>query len=192
MRVAIFDSTEKRFILANSWRRGSSLFHRAGRFDHLIAATSWHQVVLQLLRLEGEITEIQFWGHGSPGAAYVGGKSLRFGYDPSPFNKDFTELRDRINGTLWFRTCATFTGTMGRRFMSELAGYLDITVAAHTFNIGPFHSGLHSFSVGDSMDWDLNEGIKKGTPERIESLQWSMPWDPNTLAFFQMDIPEGW
>lgn len=189
MRVAVFDDTEKRFVLSSSWRRGSSFFQRTGRFDHRIAATSWHQAVLQMLRLEEKITEIQFWGHGSPGRAYINRKALKFGYDGSPFNKDFSELKDRLDGTLWFRTCATFAGHRGRDFVSELAGFLDASVAAHTFNIAFWHSGLHTYTVGDRMDWDLMEGIKGGDAYRPEALQWSMPWDPNTIACFQMDIP---
>lgn len=158
----------------------------------MVAATSWHQMVVRLLRLEKQFTELQFWGHGSPGHVYIAGKRLEYGKSitPSAFDKDFKELGQRLDGLLWWRTCATFAGKQGRAFCHGLAEYLDCDVAAHTFNIGFWHSGLHAYKVGDLMDWDENEGIKKGSYDRIESIQGSYWFDPNTIPCWEMDLPE--
>ena len=83
-------------------------------------------------------------------------------------------------------------GYLPQAELKELAGRLGCVVAAHTHIIGPFHSGLHSHESGAPMDWDPEEGIKKGGYDRPTKIHGSYPWRPNTIPCLEMDIPEGW
>lgn len=187
MKVMIYDATDTQpgLELSDAWRVGSWLYRSMKRIDRCLGATSWAEA-LDWLTIAGDaegLDEVQFWGHGSPGNVWLAGKSL---------NVDaLSRVRMKPNGLFWLRTCASFAGHPGHQLAKRMVGVLGCRVAAHTYNIGLWHSGLRSLHPGADgavaePSWSQEEGIKDG------KTKWSRPGAPNTITFLHGAFPETW
>lgn len=175
-RVVIFDATDRSVVpeLSDSWRAAARAFRAVRRFDEVIEATSWEQA---LAPLRGRtVREVQFWGHGRPGAALIGRQPLPL---DALVSLHITEL-------LWLRVCAAFHGSIGKTYAKRLLGAVGCRVAAHTFNIGPLQSGLHTLAPGDWPYWSASEGADRS------GILGSALWHPNTITCLHSSVPAGW
>jgi hypothetical protein len=177
-RVMIYDATDTRpgVELADAWLAGSWLYRAFRSLDICQGFGTWKQA-LDWLESLGPVDSVQYWGHGSPGAVWLGGQRL-----------DVNELaRVRVRDLFWLRTCASFAGEKGQELARDMSSVLGCRVAGHTFNIGPLQSGLHSLAPGDEPGWLLAEGLgENGRPT------WSRPWSPNTVTFLHSSFPKEW
>jgi hypothetical protein len=183
MRVIVYDATDNTLV-GLSWKATAPLMVAAGVVDLRIPVVSWGHLVARLEALRG-VTQVQFWGHGSPGKAYV----QNAGIGPFVDMDAAADIRKALApGALWWwRTCASFAGAQGHRFAVSWARALSCRVAGSTFNIGfPWHSGVHSVVPGQTPAWSTGEGMKDGR------TLWSTPRAPNTLPTWAMEIPEDW
>jgi len=176
-RIVIYDATDTSPDpeLKDAWRLGSQLFRAVGRFDSVYGAARWDDA-LSYLRGCGRVDEVQFWGHGSPGVAWLGGKAL------DPRKLEGVDVRRLF----WFRTCASFQGARGHAFAESMSAALGCTVAAHTHNIGLWQSGLHTLRPLERPYWPKTEGTRDG------KTLWSAPWTIHTIPCLRSDIPAGW
>jgi hypothetical protein len=90
-------------------------------------------------------------------------------------------------GTLWFRTCSTFQGAAGQSFAEAVSRHTGARVAAHTFIIGPWQSGLRTLRPGQAPTWSRDEGRDKDG-----RALWSGPLQPRTVTCLHASIPKGW
>ena len=80
-----------------------------------------------------------------------------------------------------------FTGHEGHLFATIMTSMLGCKVAAHTYIVGPWQSGLHVAEPGKAPHWPVEEGIADDG-----GYKWSLPWSPNTVFCLTGKIPEGW
>lgn len=185
-KLIIADATRKKSWLDEIWVVAATWNWLRNDAQGNLGAIDWNEIVDWLLS-RGEIepiTEIQYWGHGGPGYAHVGSKSINQHMDR------LFELRSVLapDCLFWLRTCSSFRGEAGQEFARRLTDALGCRVAAHTYKIGfPYHSGLHSLMPGQDPYWPLREGEKKNG-----TTKWSQPFAPNTINMFQGDLPEGY
>lgn len=187
--------------LALSWKWGGKLYQMFHRFDLVISALSWEHAIEQILYKTQDcpIGEIQFWGHGWPGAAFVGSDRLDI-YDfleghRSELANFLIQLSSQLDADslVWFRTCATFCGAKGQAFAYHLSDLLGCTVAGHTHIIGPWQAGLHTLKPHQDPYWSVGEGIAEGTPSRVKKAKTSTPFtSPNGISCLTSKIPKGW
>ncbi len=182
MKIIIYDATQKG-ALGLSWKLGAWLYKKLGWCDEACGVTTPAQFFSAIEGLsEGFfIREVQFWGHGRHGEAYVGGGSIRPGLSYSS-RKVFE--RTAADSLFWFRTCSTFGTSDGHDFAKAWASFLDCKAAGHTYKIGFWHSGLRVLEPGQEPDWCEAEGTKGG-----EALSSSM-LAPSTVGFWARSIPE--
>lgn len=141
------------------------------------------------------IEELHFWGHGTWGQVFIDGRSLgmwAMERTDSPIHLKLAAIASRLEKTslVWFRTCATFGNMEGMAFAKALVDFLQCRVAAHTHNIGFWHTGLRSLGVGEEPEWESTEGVKQeGQAERAEG---SYRKGPNTILFLRSHPPRGW
>jgi hypothetical protein len=179
--------------LTTSWFAGGKLYKLFRTLDLVRPASSWREAFdwLSTVEPDKKIDVWQFWGHGSPGSVYIDGTPLTADalIPGHQFHNDLLVLKDRLhsNSLVWFRTCSTFNGRIGKKFAVDLANFLGCRVAAHTFIIGPFQSGLHSIKPGQEPSWSDDEGRNS----KGESLM-SMPWYTNTITCLHGNVPKGW
>jgi len=184
--LIVYDATRKPSLLDESWGSGAFSMWLRGRSDGMLGALSWKEVFQWLKQRRedhGPIKELQFWGHGHPGEAYINGKSIRdvIGH------LDWKELMDK-NGLWWFRTCSTFHGEEGKKLAEQFSALLGCRVAGHTHKIGfPTHSGLHSILPFEKANWKDNEGKKKNG-----KIKGSLCLRTRTIPFWRNTIPKGW
>lgn len=176
-RVVIYDATDTSPDpeLKDAWRLGATLFRAVGRFDRVFGAASWNHA-LSFLRGLGLVDEVQYWGHGSPGRAYCAGEVL------DPARLEGVDVRRLF----WLRTCASFAGPRGHQLAEDMSAALGCTVAAHTYNIGIWQSGLHTLRPMERPYWPKTEGLRDGR------VMWSAPWAVHTISCMQSTIPQGW
>lgn len=182
--------------LTQSWVIGASLARARGELDAAFGASSWDQA-LSWLANYGEgmpISEIQYWGHGKWGEAFIDEDSL--GIDclqpEHAWHEPLARIRERmdIQSRWWFRTCETFGAERGKKFASAWTDFFKCDAAGHTFIIGPWQSGLHNLRPGRTPTWSSEEGLAKGTPEEPSRAQWSQPWKVRTINCLRMRIPQ--
>jgi hypothetical protein len=183
MRVMVYDASSQtpQIELADSWQLGGSVYRRLGRLDATRGCKTWAEAIGWLKDFKF-VDEVQFWGHGSPGRLWLGGQSLQ--------PQDLKSLD--VRRLFWARTCGSFAGYPGQRLAWELAQTLGCKVAGHTHNIGLLHSGLRTLLPGRMANWSSYEGVKTGTPEAPQQVEWSSPLAPRTITFLHNDIPTGW
>jgi hypothetical protein len=177
--------------LSLSWFAGGKLYKAFKTLDVVKPAKSWSDVERSFEATDKKFDVWQFWGHGTPGAVYVDGVALTRNalQEDHPLHGVLAALKKRLhkNSLVWFRTCSTFHGEAGKLFAKELSEFLNCRIAAHTFLIGPWQSGLHSLRPGEEPNWSDNEGKgKKGV------IKMSGPFDPNTINCLQGYVPKGW
>lgn len=183
--------------LTHSWWAGGKLFRLLRRFDHTRGFNNWPAALEWIANLEPEhsIKEIQFWGHGSPGRAWIHNRPLTASsFEHKPHRDPLMRIKTRLteDSLIWFRTCSTFAGTRGHAFAKTWADNLGCRIAAHTHIIGLWQGGLHSIKPNENPQWPDTEGIKDGTPDKIKSMLWSRPWTPNTIFGLRSTLPKGW
>lgn len=183
--------------LTHSWLVGGRLYEHFGAIDDCHGFSNWADALTWLVNYEPErkISQIQVWGHGSPGKSWIKGEPLhRMSVLKGPHELSLRAVGERMtdDGVIWFRNCSVACGEAGRRFMRTWADELDVRIAAHTHVIGLFQSGLHTLGPGEEPKWPATEGINEGHPERVMSCRNSMPWSPNTIFMLKGSIPENW
>ena len=140
------------------WRVGH-LIARPGRFTHRLYVRSWDEAMDLLCHIADrqQLSEVQVWGHGGSGKAFIGRHVLDEAYlrtSPSfhrwaalkPFQQDPVPL-------IWFRTCYTMKGEGGHAFAALLASELSCRVAGYTQYIHVLQRGLVVASHDGAADW---------------------------------------
>lgn len=202
LRLMVYDRTCVGGVvgLSSAWRAGATLYRALGRLDAAFGASSWEDALGWLAGWGAErpIAEIQFWGHGKWGAAFIDKDVLdaRSLDEGGPHFRRLKSVRDRLvpggRALLWLRTCESFGATRGQRFALQLATFFDARVAGHTHVIGVFQSGLHALAPGAVPDWSAEEGLAEGTAEVPVRAHLSHPSLPRTLSCFAGSFPEAW
>ena len=183
--------------LTHSWFAGGRLYKLVGAIDECRGFSNWTDALDWLANFETDrpISEIQVWGHGSPGKSWMKGEPLhRMSVLGGRHEIALRQVAERMteDGVLWFRNCSVACGKKGQQFMTTWAEELGITIAAHTYIIGLFQSGLHALKPGQEPYWPDTEGINEGTPTKVLTCRNSVPWAPNTVFMLKSRIPEGW
>lgn len=184
MKVIIYDAKPGsgfgQWLLMMSWAIGSKLQKLFGFVDDVYGAESWTAAGLWLKDRSTEYSQIQYWGHGSPGNVWLNGRTMDWDF--------FLPIKNKLtrNSLIWFRTCSTFQGKRGHMLATHLANSLNCVVAGHTRVIGLLQGGLHTLAPMNLPSWPLEEGEPKS---KIPSY---LLWGPNTITCFQTKIPEGW
>jgi hypothetical protein len=194
LRVMFYDKSEwAGDKLVSSWFAGGLLYKAVRRLDVCVGVESWEEALDWLATYEPKkkISMLQFWGHGSPGAVWINGEPLRNNALKvnHPYNERLLQLKDRLadDATIWFRCCSIFAGGTGHKFASKWSTFFDCRIAAHTFIIGPFQSGLYTITPGQKPYWPLEEGIGEDG-----EMLWSHFWKPKTIFCLKATIPKDW
>ena len=141
-----------------TWRVGHLIESRQ-RFTHRLYVHSWDEAMERLCAIgeREKLSELQFWGHGAPGRVLIGHHVLDANYLQSsalfqrwmamePFQLSPSPL-------IWFRTCETMRGDVGRSFAEQLSGLLRCRVAGYTQYIHVLQRGLVMVSPGGEACW---------------------------------------
>jgi len=177
-----------------SWFAGGHLYRHLGRIDDYFGAGSWQEAFEYLAIDDTPVSQIQYWGHGSPGRAFLDKEFISKDVCNGRYGQLLERIKRRLtkDAVIWFRTCATFGGRPGVEFAQGLADDMECRIAGHTFNIGPIQAGLHTLGPGEGPIWDESEGIDLGMarkPRKMKSSKWS---SPNRVTFLHSQIPDGW
>jgi hypothetical protein len=183
--------------LTHSWRIGGWLYYALNRLDDWTGASSWAEALewLSKIHLELPIAEIQFWGHGKWGGAFINKDVLNIAalHAGHHLNHYLLAIRDRLlsdeQALWWFRTCETFGADIGQRFAKAWVNFFNCRATGHTYIIGPFQSGLHTLKPGEEPNWSPWEGLKDGTPATPKRALGSRPSMPNTITCLHGRIP---
>jgi hypothetical protein len=162
LRLMLFDRTctgpRLRPGLSHAWWSGGQLYGRLlGRLHAWHGASTWADALAWVAQHQPDrpIAELQFWGHGKWGQAYINREildagALRPGTRCTPRS---LAIRERLVGPAalwWFRTCETFGAAPGQDFARRLTDFIGCRAAGHTYIIGGWQSGLHSLAPGES------------------------------------------
>ena len=197
LRLLVYDATGLgapwvQPLLTASWATGASLYRGLGRFDAARGACSWADALDWLATVEPDraLAEVQYWGHGLPGALMLGGERLDEATlrPRAPLHAALAAVRTRARPStlFWFRTCSTFGTQRGHAFATSWTLFFGCRAAGHTFVIGPLQSGLHSLGPGERPSWPVVEGVNGGAAA-ISSFG-----APNTVTCLADRVPEGW
>lgn len=197
MRLMIYDSMENSPV-GWAWKIGAILFWILRRFHKIHGATSWEGALDWALKVsDGKtINELHFWGHGRWGQAFINGKHLGVWAvqrkDSSTHSK-LLAFASRLtkDSLVWFRTCATIGNASGHEFAREFSRFFGCRVAGNTFNIGFWHSGLHSLLPDAEPSWPLKEGVSNPGTDHEEQAS-SGRKKPHTILFLRSHLPGGW
>lgn len=198
MRALVFDRTcvRSRGHLSPIWRAGSALYRGLGRIDATRGVASWDEALTFLAGLPEPIDEIQYWGHGKWGGAFVDDDFLDASdLAPGARRRPLLEaVRERLapDALWWFRTCETFGANRGLDFAERLADFLGARVAGHTYVIHFHQSGLHGLRPGQRATWSATEGLVEGTADAPVRAHRSAPWAPRTITCLAGRIPQTW
>jgi hypothetical protein len=180
MRVIVFDRTcvQTRGHLSPVWACGARIYRALGRIDAVRGVASWDEALAWIESLEQPIRELQYWGHGKWGCAFVERGEL-------------DGLREKLapGSLVWFRTCETLGASCGIAFAERLADFLGARVAGHTYVIGFHQSGLHAIDPGSRATWLATEGLEEGDGDAPRRAKSSRPWAPNTITCLHGEIP---
>jgi hypothetical protein len=191
--VVLYDRTcvIRRGALTPAWIAGTLLYRAAGRIDVARGVTSWADAFVYLATLPAPITELQYWGHGKWGRAFVAEDVLDASAIPAG---RLAAVRAQLapDALVWFRTCETFGATAGIDFAERLADHLGARVAGHTHIIGFHQSGLHGIHPGTRADWSPTEGLAEGSADAPERAHGSHRRAPHTITCLAGAVPEAW
>lgn len=195
-KVVVFDRTCRSPLggLSALWSIGAEWNRTLGRFDACFGASHWQQALRWLADVRpGEwLEEVQFWGHGKWGEAWIGGDRLSMDWlDPAHKAASWLQaIRDRMRpdgrSLWWFRTCETLGGAKGQSFAQAFSDRMGVRVAGHTHVIALAHSGLHLTEPGSHPNWDPTEGIRS---EQARHARGSSFRFPRTIGFWRMSLP---
>jgi hypothetical protein len=183
--------------LSHSWIAGALLYKGLGRLDESRGVASWEEGLSFLadVSLERPIGEVQFWGHGKWGQAFIARDVLceRALRRESPLAPLLRRVRARLcpSALFWFRTCETFGAEPGQRFAERFTVHLGCDGAGHTYIIGPWQSGLHRLRPGEAPTWSVAEGLLEGSPAAPTKALWSTRTAPNTISCLHGVVPAG-
>jgi len=198
VRLIVYDRTcvRRGGGLSIPWALGARAYRRLGRSDAIAGVASWDEALAAMLAQPEPISDLQFWGHGKWGCAFVDrdvldASALAAGHR---LHDRVSALRDHLapDALVWFRTCETFGADRGHDFAQRLADFLGARVAGHTYIIGVHQSGLHGLAPGARPDWSADEGLADGTAGAPVRAKRSRPWAPRTLTCFQSAVPAAW
>ena len=204
LRLMIYDRTctgpRMRPGLSHAWWSGGQLYGRVLRRLHAWhGVTSWVEGLAWAAQVAPDrpIAELQFWGHGKWGRAFVGrdlldSAALTAGH---PLHASLSQIRERLVGPealWWFRTCETFGALPGQDFARRWTDFFDCRAAGHTYIIAGWQSGLHSLRPGEVPGWSPLEGLKSGPPDDPREALWSRRGEPNTIHCLSGQVPRGY
>jgi hypothetical protein len=201
LRLIVYDRTcAGRGILpglSGAWQVGARLYTSLGRVDSSKPVASWEEALDWLASYETgrSLAEVQFWGHGKWGEARIGGECLdvRWLASRHPQHDRLLRVRDRFQcgarSLWWFRTCETLGAVRGQEFAVAWSEFLRASVAGHTYVIGYWQSGLHLLTPGAVPNWQADEGLVEGSPERPIRARWSTSGAPNTITCLHGRVP---
>jgi len=118
-------------------------------YDYKLGVSNWNEAFSQIgeIRKTKYIQWIEFWGHGSPGKAYLGNEELNlekfkdlcktYGIVAADFRR-----KTWCTPLFWFRTCVTAQGDEGKAFLVGIANELDVYAYGHDQNIDFHHNGI--------------------------------------------------
>ena len=163
-RIVIIDSTGSG-ALDVSWQVAAFITTAANRFTDRVEAHSWKDAADALLRMNVEhgdapIDEVQFFGHGSPGAALIGADRLTADSLAEPHWQAVRHIFG-TPGIFWFRTCESLNGDAGRALANAVADHFGeerMRVAGHTQFIHAVHPGLVVKVPGQRASWADGSG----------------------------------
>jgi len=195
VRLLVYDRTcvRKRGRLSPIWKAGAGLYKRLGRIDAAHGVASWDEA-LTWLASHDEIHEVQYWGHGKWGLAFVEEDKLDAGSLAGRHAAPLAAIRERLapDALWWFRTCETFGAHAGHDFAQRFSDTLGARVAGHTFIIGYHQSGLHGLAPGMRPEWSADEGLLEGTAADPQRARRSKPWSPRTVTALTAAVPARW
>lgn len=168
-RICIVDGTPSDITKSNFWfQAGARLFR--GSYDDVYEVRSVEAFYDKLRMYKpGDVTELQVYGHGSPGASFIGREKL----DPASL------AWEHIAGAaVWFRQCKVAQGEKGHMF-AQLLGDRGLSFVGHLSNIGALG---HSYLVG------CKRGAKPWWPVDLKPDHAS-PFHPRTVPAFTMQLP---
>jgi hypothetical protein len=180
-----------------SWITGGHFYKMFRSLEEVKGCLGWHEALEYLISVQPErkIDSIQFWGHGSPGTVWINGETLnmRSLLASSKHRALLLKLKERLSSdsVVWFRSCNVAATSEGQLFMQSLANILGCRIAAHTFIVHPWQSGLHTVGPGEEPDWPVDEGVSVNKDGSLKMLI-SKPWSPNTVFCLTSKIPKGW
>ena len=198
MRLIVYDRTcvTRGGGLSIPWALGARVYRGLGRASAIAGVASWSEAHDAMLAQPAPISDLQFWGHGKWGCAFVREDVLdaRALAESHPLYGRLRALRDQLapDALVWFRTCETFGAHRGHDFARRLADFLGRRVAGHTYVIGFHQSGLHGLLPGARPDWAADEGLARGSAESPERAKRSRPWAPRTLTALASAVPASW
>lgn len=188
------------------WWKTGGLLDRALQFADVVSgAANWkealdavEQAVAAHTQKTGHATTIaslQFWGHGSPGAAYMGSNSTPFTRVTLSPGGEFHAQAQRIaalmhptQGHVWFRCCMPFQGEPGHALAQAACAAFGCIAVGHTFTIHALQSGTRILRPGHKPDWDTDEGIHKRGRRKGEEII-SGPLRRRTITMFRLYPP---
>lgn len=192
LRVVVYDRTctGPRWLpgLSHAWSVGSHLYRARGDVDHVVGVRSWTEAFDRIAALAPAqaVGEVQYWGHGRFGEVLVDGERWDRGAltRTHPLHAGIEALRKRLtpDALVWFRTCSAFGTDRGQAFAEALADHLRCQVAAHTYIIGFWQSGLRALRPGERARWDPREGVEPGS---AATPAWSAASAPSTITCFE-------
>ena len=183
--------------LSHSWVLGGRLYRWLRWIDISHGVSSWAEALewLATVKKDQPIARISFWGHGSPGKAFVDREAMQAtSLEAGDHVKAWAAVKERLtsDSQMWFRTCSTFGAAAGIEFAKRWSEGLGCTVAAHRCNIGPLQSLGEAVRPGDSIMWDPTEGVAEGTADRPLRMKGSSLDKPNTIHMLTGYVPEEW
>lgn len=187
MRVAVYDRNPGgggawQSFLKLTWMIGCFIHKLFGKLDDYYGASSWDDAFKWLHSLPTPIKSIQFWAHGSPGAAYI----AQINVDREQFKRISARVsRDTV---IWFRMCSVFSGQRGYDLSEYLADTLQCTIAGHTKTVGILQPGLYTRKMGQKPSWSIDEKDAGNSALVFLGLQ----WDKRTVLCLKATVPEGW
>lgn len=196
--IMIYDSSDwAGKQLRFSWITGGKFYKWFRGVEHHAGFSDWLEAIDWILSVEPnrKINSIQYWGHGSQGKVWMNGSamSVRSFVEASEINKKLNLLKQRLTpeSVIWFRCCNVFAGNEGKIFSITSSNFFNCKIAAHTYIVGPWQSGLHTLKPFQRPSWPINEGLEVQPDGKIKKL-WSTPWAPNTVFCLSNKIPEDW
>jgi hypothetical protein len=196
MKVAIYDRTalfdnvkNSNDILTYSWMYGSRMFKLFNSLDTAKGVSSWEEAFsfLEEFSKTTVITGVQFWGHGAPGVAAIGGELLNR-KKTSQYKERLSNIGSRMSEDAywWWRTCGTYGRETGKHFAEHFTKTLGRKTAGHTHVIGFWQSGGHVIRPEQKAHWSDVEGF---AGDQMISSNWNRP---NTIICAQTKIPKNW
>jgi hypothetical protein len=197
LRLMLFDrSCRGRGLvpgLSDAWAAGGVLYRALGRIDACFGAGTWAEGLDWLVDAARArpIEEIQFWGHGEWGGAWIDEELLTAAaLEPAHYLHDrLAKLRTRLvprEARWWFRSCDVFGTRAGHELARAWTRFFGCRAAGHTHQIMVLQSGLHVLASDEEPSWPCEEGVVDGLWHADDSSMFA----PHTITCLHNRIPE--